>query len=94
MSVFAAQGTIASALVLTPTRTRFKEITVTAQRLGLLGKAARVSEGAIDGQELQLTPQYRPGHLLETASTAVQVYVTRRRRLCIPAYRRTGPAGA
>jgi outer membrane receptor protein involved in Fe transport len=43
-----------------------QEITVTAQRLGLLGSASTASEGLIDDQELQLTPQYRPGQLLET----------------------------
>jgi hypothetical protein len=43
-----------------------QEITVTARRLELLGKAASASEGTIADQELQLTPQYRPGQLLET----------------------------
>jgi TonB dependent receptor/TonB-dependent Receptor Plug Domain len=43
-----------------------QEITVTARRLELLGKAATASEGTVDDQELQLTPQYRPGQLLET----------------------------
>jgi len=43
-----------------------QEITVTAQRLELLGTAATASEGTIADQELQLTPQYRPGQLLET----------------------------
>ena len=43
-----------------------QEITVTARRLELLGKAATASEGTIADQELQLTPQYRPGQLLET----------------------------
>ena len=43
-----------------------QEITVTAQRLELLGTASTASEGVIDDQELQLTPQYRPGQLLET----------------------------
>jgi hypothetical protein len=43
-----------------------QEITVTAQRLGLLGSASTASEGMVDDQELQLTPQYRPGQLLET----------------------------
>ena len=42
------------------------EITVTAQRMELLGKASTASEGTIADQELQLTPQYRPGQLLET----------------------------
>jgi outer membrane receptor protein involved in Fe transport len=43
-----------------------QEITVTAGRLGLLGTASTASEGVIADQELQLTPQYRPGQLLET----------------------------
>jgi hypothetical protein len=43
-----------------------QEITVTAERLGLLGTASTASEGVIADQELQLTPQYRPGQLLET----------------------------
>jgi len=42
------------------------EITVTAQRLELLGTASTASEGVVDDQELQLAPQYRPGQLLET----------------------------
>ncbi len=43
-----------------------QEITVTAQRLELLGFASTASEGVVDDQELQLAPQYRPGQLLET----------------------------
>ena len=43
-----------------------QEVTVTAQRLELLGTADTASEGVVDDQELQLTPQYRPGQLLET----------------------------
>ncbi len=42
------------------------EITITAQRLGLLGTAATASEGVVGEQELQLTPAYRPAQLLET----------------------------
>jgi outer membrane receptor protein involved in Fe transport len=42
------------------------EITVTAQRLGLLGTAESASEGVVADEELQLTPVYRPGQLLET----------------------------
>jgi len=41
-------------------------IAVSAERLGLLGTASTASEGVVDDQELQLTPQYRPGQLLET----------------------------
>jgi hypothetical protein len=43
-----------------------QEITVTAQRLDLLGIASSASEGVVDDHELQLAPQYRPGQLLET----------------------------
>ena len=43
-----------------------QEVTVTAQRLELLGTASTASEGVVDDQELQLAPQYRPGQLLET----------------------------
>jgi hypothetical protein len=43
-----------------------QEITVTAQRLDLMGTASTASEGVVADQELQLTPQYRPGQLLET----------------------------
>src|SRR5271163_3868511 len=43
-----------------------REITVTAQRLQLLGSADTASQGVVDDQELQLAPQYRPGQLLET----------------------------
>lgn len=46
--------------------TDINEITVTAQRLGLLGTADTASEGIVIGEELQLTPAYRPGQLLET----------------------------
>src|ERR1019366_5121834 len=42
------------------------EITVTAQRLGLLGTADTASEGIVTDEELQLTPAYRPGQLMET----------------------------
>jgi hypothetical protein len=42
------------------------EITVTAQRLQLLGTALTASEGIVTDEELQLLPAYRPGQLLET----------------------------
>jgi outer membrane receptor protein involved in Fe transport len=42
------------------------EITVTAQRIGLIGTASSASEGVVADQEIQLTPAYRPGQLLET----------------------------
>ncbi len=43
-----------------------QEVTIVAQRLQLLGTASTASEGVVDDEELQLTPQYRPGQLLET----------------------------
>jgi len=43
-----------------------QEITVTAERLALLGVASTASEGVIADPEIQLTPAYRPGQLLET----------------------------
>jgi outer membrane receptor protein involved in Fe transport len=46
--------------------TSLQEVVVTAARSGLLGTTATASEGVVTDQELQLTPQYRPGQLLET----------------------------
>jgi hypothetical protein len=43
-----------------------KTVTITAQRLKLLGTATSASEGVIANEEVQLTPIYRPGELLET----------------------------
>jgi outer membrane receptor protein involved in Fe transport len=43
-----------------------EEITVTARRIDLIGKASTASEGVVADQEIQLTPAYRPGQLLET----------------------------
>jgi hypothetical protein len=43
-----------------------EEIVVTAQRRDLLGTAATASEGVVDDTEIQLTPAYRPGQILET----------------------------
>jgi hypothetical protein len=43
-----------------------QEVTVTAERLSLIGSASTASEGVVDSQELALTPAYRPGQLLET----------------------------
>jgi hypothetical protein len=42
------------------------EITVTAQRVDLIGEASTASEGVAADQEIQLSPVYRPGQLLET----------------------------
>src|ERR1700679_3337620 len=46
--------------------TLLEEITVTSQRMELLGAASTASEGLVGDQELQLAPVYRPGQLLET----------------------------
>jgi outer membrane receptor protein involved in Fe transport len=43
-----------------------QEVTVSAQRLNLLGMASTASEGLVSDEELQLAPVYRPGQLLET----------------------------
>jgi len=43
-----------------------EEVTVTAERLELLGTASSASEGVVSDSEIQLTPAYRPGQLLET----------------------------
>ena len=43
-----------------------EEITVTSNRLSLLGTASTASEGVVGDEELQLAPAYRPGQLLET----------------------------
>jgi hypothetical protein len=77
MTVSPAQRAIASGLILgvgvalatnatESASGSLQEITVTAQRLELLGTAATASEGVVDDQELQLAPQYRPGQLFET----------------------------
>jgi hypothetical protein len=42
------------------------EITVSAQRLGLIGTATTASQGVVNSTELQLTPTFRPGQMLET----------------------------
>jgi hypothetical protein len=48
------------------TGSALEEVVVTAQRLELLGTASTASEGVVTDEELQLTPDYRPGQLLET----------------------------
>jgi outer membrane receptor protein involved in Fe transport len=48
------------------TNNALAEITVTAQRIDLIGKADTASEGVVADQEIQLLPFYRPGQLLET----------------------------
>ncbi len=48
------------------TTSPLEEITVTAQRIELIGQASTASEGVVADQEIQLAPAYRPGQLLET----------------------------
>ncbi len=48
------------------TGTALNEITVTVQRLELLGTASTASEGIVSDEEIQLLPAYRPGQLFET----------------------------
>ncbi|HUN24922.1 MAG TPA: TonB-dependent receptor [Steroidobacteraceae bacterium] len=43
-----------------------QEVTVTAQRLSLIGTAQTASEGVVVNDELTLTPAFRPGQVLET----------------------------
>jgi hypothetical protein len=45
---------------------QLSEITVTAERLRLIGAAVTASEGVVVNDELALLPAYRPGQLLET----------------------------
>jgi len=46
--------------------TPLSEVTVTATRRKLLGTAQTASDGVVTKEELDLTPAYRPGQLLET----------------------------
>jgi outer membrane receptor protein involved in Fe transport len=51
----------------TPSSTdALQEVTVTAERLRMLGTATTASEGVVVNEELALTPAYRVGQLLET----------------------------
>jgi hypothetical protein len=43
-----------------------EQVTVTAKRIELLGTADTASVGVVTDDEIQLTPTYRPGQLLET----------------------------
>ena len=43
-----------------------EQITVTASRIDLLGTADTASVGVVADEEIQLTPAYRPGQLVET----------------------------
>jgi hypothetical protein len=52
--------------VVSSTGQTLQQITVTAERLELLGTADSASEGVVADEELQQAPDYRPGQLLET----------------------------
>ena len=43
-----------------------EEVEVTAPRVNLLGTATTASQGVVNEEEIQLTPIYRPGQILET----------------------------
>ena len=43
-----------------------EEVEVTAPRVNLLGTATTASQGVVNDEEIQLTPIYRPGQILET----------------------------
>ena len=45
---------------------QLEEVEVTAPRQNLLGTATTASQGVISNEEIQLTPAYRPGQILET----------------------------
>lgn len=45
---------------------QLQEVTVTAQRLSLIGTTSTASQGIVVNDELALTPAYRPAQLLET----------------------------
>lgn len=48
------------------TATKGNEIIITAVRSKLIGTATTASQGVVADKEIQLTPAYRPGQLLET----------------------------
>ncbi len=65
-SAFATDASSSNDVAGATASTALEEVVVTAARLELLGTASTASEGVVADQELQLTPQYRPGQLLET----------------------------
>src|SRR5665213_2726846 len=52
----------------TPTASieELQEVTVTAERLNMIGTATTASQGVVDNDEIALTPACRPGQVLET----------------------------
>jgi hypothetical protein len=65
MAIFLAGGLVFSADG-ADAPTELQAITVTAERLGLIGSASTASQGVVVNDELALAPVYRPGQLLET----------------------------
>jgi TonB dependent receptor/TonB-dependent Receptor Plug Domain len=61
-----AQADVTAPSIASTAGDALQEITITAQRLELLGTASSASEGVVADDELQLAPVYRPGQLLET----------------------------
>ena len=57
-----------------------QEVTVTAQRLELLGTASTASEGVVKTKN-SLAPEYRPGQLLETVPGLIVLCTAARERL-------------
>jgi outer membrane receptor protein involved in Fe transport len=53
-------------VVAAATTSALDQITVTAKRIELLGAAETASVGVVADEEIQLTPAYRPGQLLES----------------------------
>jgi hypothetical protein len=64
--VVSAEAPLDGQIISQPTSPDLQEVTITAKRLELLGVASTASEGVVTDEELQLTPAYRPGQLLET----------------------------
>ncbi|HMD27535.1 MAG TPA: TonB-dependent receptor plug domain-containing protein [Steroidobacteraceae bacterium] len=62
----ASQPSPAAAAIPAGSSSELESITVTAERLQLIGTATTASEGLVVNDELALLPVYRPGQLLET----------------------------
>jgi outer membrane receptor protein involved in Fe transport len=61
-----ARKTSGNAVTASEMSAAIETVTVTAARRALMGTASTASEGVVEDDELQLTPAYRPGQLLET----------------------------
>jgi len=64
--VWAQQAPAAGSPAPTGGSDQVEQVTVTAQRLSLIGTATTASQGVVVDEELALTPDFRPGQLLET----------------------------